>query len=91
MLEVVEERDDMCAAWMGGIGGDEALEKLDFVQSCFRIPWSGLDDFECDMSIHPRITKSIAKCRDAETMMRFGTLNSTIGGHTCYLWRARQC
>lgn len=33
--------------------GDETLQELDFVESSFRIPWSGFNYFEGDMTIQP--------------------------------------
>ena len=35
--------------WRGG--SDEALEEFYFVEGGFRVPWSGFDDFESDMTV----------------------------------------
>lgn len=68
VLEVVEEGDDVGAAWVcegrggrggrgggggWGGGGDEPLEELDLVEGGPGVARGGLDDFECDMPVHP--------------------------------------
>lgn len=59
VLEMVEERDDVRTAGVGLVGGDETLEKLDFVEGGLGVAGGGFDDLECDMTVHPELEMSI--------------------------------
>ena len=51
MTKVVEEADDVGPARVCWVGGDDALEELNFVQGCLGVPGSGLDDLEGNVAV----------------------------------------